>query len=111
VRFANINIIEGLGASQYGIGIVIARIIEVVLRDEKVAVPIGSYHPEDEVTYSLPAVLGAKGVERVLQPSLEPDERAALDRSVAKLRSALEQVRTELSGSTVQSGAPVAVDA
>jgi L-lactate dehydrogenase len=109
VRFANINIIEGLGASQYGIGIVIARIIEVVLRDEKVAVPIGSYHPQDGVTYSLPAVLGAQGVQRVLQPRLEPDERAALDRSIAKLRSALEQVRSELGGSTVPSEAPAPV--
>ena len=34
VRYANITIIEGNDASQFGIGIVAARITEMVLRDE-----------------------------------------------------------------------------
>ena len=92
VRFANINIIEGIGASQYGIGIVIARIIEAVLNDEKIAVPIGSYHPQHEVTYSLPSVLGASGIQSVIEPMLEPQEQSALDRSIATLRTALRHV-------------------
>ncbi len=33
VRYANITIIEGNDASQYGIGIVSARIAEIVIRD------------------------------------------------------------------------------
>jgi L-lactate dehydrogenase len=89
VRFANINIIEALGASQYGIGIVIARIVEAVLRDEKLAVPIGSCHAEHGVTFSLPSVVGAKGVGAVLAPSLDGQELAALDRSIATLKEAL----------------------
>src|SRR5688572_9771036 len=44
VRYANIDIIEGTGASQLGIGVVTARIVEIVGRDEHVIVPIGSYH-------------------------------------------------------------------
>ena len=92
VRFANINIIEGIGASQYGIGIVIARIVEAVLGDERIAVPIGAYHPEHEVTYSLPSVLGAGGIEQVMEPMLEPEERAALDRSIATLQASLRHV-------------------
>ena len=43
VRYANITIIEGHDASQYGIGIVSARIAEMVLRDERSAILIGSY--------------------------------------------------------------------
>jgi L-lactate dehydrogenase len=43
VRFANISIIEGIGASQHGIGMVSARIAEMVLRDERAVIPIGSY--------------------------------------------------------------------
>jgi L-lactate dehydrogenase len=35
VRYANITIIEGLGASQYGVGMVAARVAEVALRDER----------------------------------------------------------------------------
>ena len=45
VRYANITIIEGIGASQYGIGIVAGRIAEAVLRDEQAVFPVGSYNP------------------------------------------------------------------
>src|SRR6202049_4584877 len=41
VRYANITIIEGNDASQFGIGIVAARITEMVLRDERGGGPTG----------------------------------------------------------------------
>jgi L-lactate dehydrogenase len=88
VRLANINIIEGIGASQYGIGIVIARLIEAVLRDEKLVAPVGSHHTEHGVTYSLPSVIGAAGVEGVLAPRLDPIEEGMLNESIGVLRSA-----------------------
>jgi len=50
VRFANISIIEGTGASQYGIGMVAARLAEIVLRDERAVVPVGSYNARYGVT-------------------------------------------------------------
>jgi L-lactate dehydrogenase len=37
ICYANITIIEGTGASQYGIGAVSARLAEAVLRDERAA--------------------------------------------------------------------------
>ena len=89
VRHANINIIEGIGASQYGIGIVIARLIEAVLRDEKIVVPVGAHHSKHGVTFSLPSVVGANGVERVLMPRLDADEQDALARSIATLQDAV----------------------
>lgn len=104
VRFANINIIDALGASQYGIGIVIARIIEAVLRDERIVVPIGSWHAEHGVTFSLPGVLGVNGVERTFEPRLDPDEQALLERSIATLKSA----RANATGSSAPASAPAA---
>src|SRR5262249_13216105 len=50
VRYANITIIEGHDASQYGIGIVSARIAEMVLNDERGVIPIGSYQKKFGVT-------------------------------------------------------------
>jgi L-lactate dehydrogenase len=89
VRHANINIIEGIGASQYGIGIVIARLIEAVLRDEKLVIPVGTHSREHGATYSLPSVVGAAGVESVLRPQLDREEQEALARSIATLQDAL----------------------
>jgi len=39
VRYANIAIIEGIGASQHGIGMACARIAEILLRDEPAVIP------------------------------------------------------------------------
>ena len=62
VRYANISIIEGTGASQLGIGVLVARIVEIVARNEEVVVPIGSYHQRFGVTLSLPSQFGRNGV-------------------------------------------------
>jgi len=93
VRYANITIIEGHDASQYGIGIASARIAEMVLRDERALIPVGSYQSALGVTLSLPSVLGRVGVVAVFQPDLTPDERSRLQRSAQSLKNALEAVK------------------
>jgi L-lactate dehydrogenase len=92
VRYANIIIIEGHEASQYGIGIVSARIAEMVLRDERTVIPIGSFQPVFGVTLSLPSVVGRVGVISVLQPDLSAEERRGLENSAESLRKALEKI-------------------
>ncbi|MDB5447446.1 MAG: lactate dehydrogenase [Phenylobacterium sp.] len=88
VRYANITIIEGIGASQYGIGMASARIAQMVLRDERAVVPIGSYNPAYGVTLSLPAVVGRSGVMRILEAAGSADEMRALQASAETLRDA-----------------------
>ena len=89
VRFANISIIEGIGASQYGIGMVAARLAEVVLRDEQAVVPVGSYNARYDVTVSLPSVVGRSGVNEVLWPEMSDDETHAFEHSIEILRTAV----------------------
>jgi L-lactate dehydrogenase len=86
VRYANITIIEGNDASQFGIGIVSARIAEIVLRDERAVLPIGSYNDRFGVTLSLPSIVGRSGVVRILEPEMSPEEQQALTRSAASLK-------------------------
>jgi L-lactate dehydrogenase len=93
VRYANITIIEGIGASQYGIGMVCARIAEIVLRDERAVVPIGVYNPKLGVTLSLPSVVGRQGSLQVLEPALSNNERINLTKCVETLRKAQERIR------------------
>jgi L-lactate dehydrogenase len=93
VRYANISIIEGHDASQYGIGIVSARIAEMVLNDERAAIPIGSYQKKFGVTLSLPSVVGRAGVIEVLEPEMSEEEREGLRKSADSLKQALERVR------------------
>ncbi len=88
VRYANISIIEGNGASLYGIGLVSARIAEMVLRDERAVAPVGCHAERFGVTLSLPTVVGRSGAARVLVPKLSSDEEQALLRSAETLRRA-----------------------
>jgi L-lactate dehydrogenase len=93
VRYANITIIEGNNASQYGIGIVCARLTEAVLRDERAVFPVASYQPAYGVTLALPSVVGRGGVVSVLEPPMSADERAQLQRGVERLRAAGDRLR------------------
>jgi L-lactate dehydrogenase len=92
VRYANITIIEGNQASQFGIGMVAARIAEMVLRDERAVIPIGSYHPRYGVTLSFPSVVGRQGVVRILEPDISEEERQGLQRSAETLRNAVARI-------------------
>ncbi len=89
VKFANINIIEGTGASQHGIGIVTARIVEAIFRDEGLVEPIGTLHLDFSVTLSLPTIIRYGDVLEVLKPSLSSEESEALTASAAAISSAL----------------------
>jgi L-lactate dehydrogenase len=93
VRYANITIIEGHNASQYGIGIVAVRIAEMICNDERAVIPIGSYQKQFGVTLSLPSVIGRRGVIEVLEPEMSDEERAALQKSAATLKAALDRIR------------------
>jgi L-lactate dehydrogenase len=93
VRFANISIIEGIGASQYGIGMVCARIAEIVLRDERAVVPIGTYNSRYELTLSLPSIIGRNGCVKILEPPLSNDEHTGLKKSIEALRKAQDRIR------------------
>jgi L-lactate dehydrogenase len=92
VRYANITVIEGIGASQYGIGMVSARLTEMILRDEGAVIPIGCYNPTFGVTLSLPSVVGREGVRRVLEPEMSPAEQQGLQRSADAIKAALSRL-------------------
>jgi L-lactate dehydrogenase len=92
VRYANITIIEGIGASQYGIGMVCARIAEIVLGNERAVVPIGVYSSKLGVTLSLPGVVGREGCLQVLDPPLTNDERIGLNKCIETLHKAQERI-------------------
>lgn len=89
VRYANIAIIEGLGASQYGVGMVAARVAEAVLRNEYAVFPVSSYQPRYGVSLSLPSVVGAEGVAYVITPEMSQQEADALEQSAETLCAAV----------------------
>jgi malate dehydrogenase len=71
---------------------------ESYLRDKKRLLPCaaylgGEYGVKDRYV-GVPVVIGAGGVERVVEIALDPAERAMFDKSVAAVRSLVEVVKT-----------------
>lgn len=93
VANAAYRIIEGKGATNYAIGLSGARIVEAVLRDERSILPVSSvlhgYHGIEGVALSLPTIVGAGGVQRVLDVKLDEREEQQLQRSAETLRASI----------------------
>jgi len=88
VRRAAYRIIEGKGATYYGIGAGIARIANAIRDDEGAVLTLSNIEGLNGVSLSLPRVLKAKGVETTIQPVLSNEEEKALKRSADILRKA-----------------------
>jgi len=76
-----------------GMKVTSARIAEMVLRDERAVIPIGSYNPDYGVTISLPSIVGRNGVAQILDPQMSEEERQALARSAEILRNAVSRMQ------------------
>ena len=91
VRTAAYRVIEGKGATNYAIGLSAARIVEAVLGREDAVLPVSTVlsgqYGIDGVALSLPSVVGAGGVRRVLEVPMDDGELARLARSAEALRA------------------------
>jgi len=92
VRRAAYSIIEGKGATYYGIGAGLARIVRAVRDDEQSVLTLSStlhgvagFHG---VSLSLPRVIGRAGITETLPPALSADEQEALAQSARVLQDA-----------------------
>ncbi len=96
VRRAAYHIIEGKGATYYGIGSAIARITEVILQDERsiltVCTPMPDVAGVKDVTVSLPNLVGGEGIIQTFYPKLSEEEMAALQNSAQVVRSVIDQL-------------------
>jgi len=93
VRRAAYRIIEGKGATYYGIGAGIARIANAIRDDEGAVLTLSNTEGLNDVSLSLPRVLKAKGIETTIQPMLSNEEEKALNRSAEILREAAAELK------------------
>lgn len=93
VRRAAYAIIAGKGATYYGIGSALQRIVDAVLHDQRalltVCAPLPGVAGLTDVTLSLPRLVGGGGAGEALPLSLAEEERQALERSAERIREAI----------------------
>ncbi|MCL1950492.1 MAG: L-lactate dehydrogenase [Turicibacter sp.] len=91
VRQAGYEIISQKGATYYGIGMALAKIVRAILNDENSLLPVSVYlnghYGHHDVFIGFPALLNKNGVRKVIEMNLNEEERAKLDASVGVLKS------------------------
>jgi L-lactate dehydrogenase len=97
IRQAAYQIIAGKGYTSFGIATAIVRICEAIVRNEHAIIPVSTFLTGqfgiDDLYLSLPCVLGADGVERILEPALDVSETAAFRQSAKAVGKVLEGLR------------------
>jgi L-lactate dehydrogenase len=92
VRRAAYRIIEGKGATFFGIGAGLAKIVQAVRDDERRVLTVSSFTREvagvTDISLSLPRLIGRQGVLTELTPSLSTGEHEALRKSAILLKKA-----------------------
>lgn len=96
VKNSAYEIIERKGATYYGIAAAVRRICESIVRDEHSIMPVSTlvdgHYGLNDVFLSVPALIGSRGVEDILDIPLSETESHALTDSAATLRSALREI-------------------
>ena len=94
VADAAYRIIEKKGATYYAVAIAVSRIIRAIVNDENSILTVSTLYKEGEkgIYMSLPAIVNAKGLKKVLKPVLDEAEEKALKASYETLRGKIEEI-------------------
>lgn len=84
------RIIEGKGATYYGIAKAVGRIVECIVKDQHSILPVSvlvdGHYGLHGIYMSLPVILGKNGVEQILDFDLNEDELSHLENAAQHLR-------------------------
>ena len=86
------EIINKKGATYYGIGVCVAKLINCILGDERRILPVSSYDSYSDIYYGFPAIVGREGIIKKLDLELSEQEGIKLQKSINALKSAIIEV-------------------
>lgn len=91
------KVIELKGATVHAPGNAISAMIEAVVRDRKQVIPVATYldgeYGHSDVTIGVPAVIGRKGVEKIIELDLNDEEKQSFDTGIQSVKSAISGIQ------------------
>jgi L-lactate dehydrogenase len=97
VRDAAYSIIDSKGATYYAIAEAVKRIVEAIIRDERAILPVSAYLSGEYgikgICLGVPCVIGANGIENVLEIPLSETEEKRLLHSASVLQSTIDKLK------------------
>ncbi len=96
VKNSAYEIIKAKGATNYGIGMVLARLIKAVLNNENSIFSVSAFlngeYGNDDVYVGVPAVVNANGVREILEMKLTDSEQKKFDNSCKIIKQMLSEL-------------------
>jgi L-lactate dehydrogenase len=93
VKNAAYKVIAGKGATNYAIGLSAARIVEAILRDESVILPVSSvltdYLGVSDVALSVPTIVNRQGAFKTIPMEMSANELSKFHESAAALKASI----------------------
>lgn len=89
------SIIHAKGSTAFGIGSVVCSICSSILLDKRNVRPVSHLQPEFGCCFSLPVILGRKGIIRTIQLPLNSEEQAAVAESANTLGATIERINED----------------
>jgi len=87
------KVIELKGATVHAPGNAISAIVESVARDRKQVIPVATYldgeYDHSDVTIGVPAIIGKKGVEKIIELDLNDEEKQVFEKGIESVKSAI----------------------
>jgi len=88
------------GSAYYAPSAGAIEMVESILNDQKKVLPCAAYlegeYGYNDVFVGVPVKLGANGVEKIYELKLQPDEKAALDKSAASVRELIDVIKSKM---------------
>jgi malate dehydrogenase len=92
-REVALKVIQTKGATVHAPGNAIASMIEAVVKDQKQLIPVSTYldgeYGYHDLVLGVPAVIGRRGVESIMDLDLNDSERRTMDAAAESVRTAI----------------------
>jgi len=96
VKNSAYEIIDKKGSTFYAVALAVSRIARAILRDENAVLTVSSimkgYYGVNDLSLSLPTLVNANGIEKVLELPLSPEEEKAFKDSAAEIRKNIDKL-------------------
>lgn len=87
------------GSAYFAPGASVAEMVEAILKDKKLIRPCAAYLDGEyglkDMFFGVPVVLGANGIEKIVEVNLSEDEKAMMDKSATLVRGSMSALKFE----------------
>lgn len=92
VKMAAYEIIDRKGATYYGIGMCLVRIINAILGDENIIMAVSTYDQNNDVYVGMPCIINSDGIKKKIYVELNQDETEKLQKSIDIIKEAISSI-------------------